>query len=333
MQKGKALNIARNFMSGRLRCVEFALTNACIAKCSFCDIWKQKPKIFVDKEKALTAIDKLAALGVSHLTLTGGEPLLHPNIVDFVARASANHVHNAVLDAVPRLITNKDLHLRLEEAGCDLISISFDSGDAETMAASRQVEGIMEEIEQTVATLKRTTKLQTMASVLIWNNNYDFLEEVCRRAQDIGFDLVSLNYPTFSRSEVYVLGGEGISLSKEKIIDALQDSLRLKKEGYRIINSSRSIENIIAYLRGEPVKYLCFGGSRVGFLDWFFDLRPCMQLPGVLGNIHELQESDLNRPACNDCNMSWYRDFSAFFHGVPSLPLIRDALADARQMF
>jgi MoaA/NifB/PqqE/SkfB family radical SAM enzyme len=327
MALGKNVNILKNFVKGKLRLAEFAITNACIAKCSFCDIWKQQPKVFVDRKKALAAIDRLADFGVSHITITGGEPLLHPNVVDFVERASKRKMNNAVLDAAPRLLARGDILKRLEDAGCDLISISFDSGDPVTMAESRQIPNIMEEMAGAMELIGKTS-LKTMASVLIWNDNYDKLGEVCLRAKNMGFDFVSLNYPTFSKSQVYPLGGEGVSLSRDKVIHGLREAVRLRKTGkYGIINSAVSMQNIINYLEDPAtVKYRCYGGSRVLFVDWFFDVRPCMQLPGVLGNILTMDESALARPACNDCNMSWYRDFSVYFHGLRSLPVLFDSL-------
>jgi MoaA/NifB/PqqE/SkfB family radical SAM enzyme len=327
MALGKNVNIFRNFVKGKLRLAEFAITNACIAKCSFCDIWKQQPKVFVDREKALAAIDRLADFGVSHITITGGEPLLHPNVVDFVERASKRKMNNAVLDAAPRLLTRGDILKRLEDAGCDLISVSFDSGDPITMAESRQIPNIMEEMAGAMELIGKTS-LKTMASVLIWNDNYDKLDEVCLRAKNMGFNFVSLNYPTFSKSQVYPLGGEGVSLSRDKVIHGLREAVRLRKTGkYGIINSAVSMQNIINYLEDpSTAKYRCYGGSRVLFVDWFFDVRPCMQLPGVLGNILTMDEEALARLACNNCNMSWYRDFSVYFHGLRSLPALFDSL-------
>jgi MoaA/NifB/PqqE/SkfB family radical SAM enzyme len=330
MALGKNRNIFKNFIRGKLRCTEFAITNACIAKCSFCEIWKQQPKVFVDREKALTAIDRLADFGVSHLTITGGEPLLHPNVIDFVERATKRKMNNAVLDAAPQLLMRNDILKKLEDSGCDLISISFDSGDPVTMAESRQIPDIMGEMAKAMELIGKTS-LKTMASVLIWNDNYDKLDEVCLRAKSMGFDFVSLNYPTFSKSQVYPLGGEGISLSREKVIHGLKEAVRLRKTGkYGIINSIISMKNIINYLEDPAtVKYYCHGGTRVLFVDWFFDVRPCMQLPNVLGNILTMDEKDLEQQPCNNCNMSWYRDFSMFFHGFRSLPVWVDSLFDS----
>ncbi|MDR0656580.1 MAG: radical SAM protein [Treponema sp.] len=333
MALGKNRNIFKNFIKGKLRFTEFAITNACIAKCSFCEIWKQQPKVFVDKDKALTAIDRLADFGVSHLTITGGEPLLHPNIVDFVARATKRKMNNAVLDAAPQLLMRNDILKRLEDAGCDLLSISFDSGDPVIMSESRQIPDIMGQMAKAMEMISKTT-LKTMASVLIWNDNYDKLDEVCRRAKNMGYDFISLNYPTFSKSQVYPLGGEGISLSREKVICGLKGAIRLKKAGNSgIINSVVSMKNIINYLEDPArAKYRCYGGTRVLFVDWFFDVRPCMQLPNVLGNILTMDEKDLELPSCNDCNMSWYRDFSMFFHGLRSVPVWIDSLFGSKDV-
>jgi MoaA/NifB/PqqE/SkfB family radical SAM enzyme len=276
----------------------------------------------VDREKALTVIDRLADLGLVHITFTGGEPLLHPAIVDLVERASSRNIHTAVLNAAPQLLMRQDMVQRLENAGCDMISISFDSGDPVTMAESRQIPHIMDDMAKAVGLIK-TTRIKTMASVLIWNDNYNKLNEVCVRAKTMGFDLVSLNYPTFSKSQVYPLGGEGISLSREKVIEGLESAIALRKTGkYGIINSPTSMRNIINYLKDPATaKYHCLGGSHVIFVDWFFDVRPCMQLPKVLGSMLIMEEKDFKAVPCNDCNMSWYRDFSALLQGIKSLPL------------
>jgi MoaA/NifB/PqqE/SkfB family radical SAM enzyme len=333
MANGKKRNLVKKFLQGRLRFTEFAITNACIAKCSFCDIWKQKPKIFVDREKALRAIDRLASFGVSHLTITGGEPLLHPDITAFVERAAANSMNNAVLNAAPSLLMRGDILKRLEGAGCDILSISFDSGDGVTMAESRKIPNIMEDMARAIEMIKRT-RLKTMASVLIWNDNYDKLEEVCVKAKNMGYDFISFNYPTFSESKVYPLGGDGISLSRDKVIEGLIEAIRLRKSGkYGIINSAISMRNIIDYLRDPAsARFHCLGGNHVLFLDWFFDVHPCMQLPKTLGNILDdsMTEADLCMPPCNDCNMSWYRDLSMFLYGPRSIPVLLETAAGVK---
>ena len=327
MARGLAGNVFRHGIRGRLKTAEFAITNACIAQCSFCEIWKQQPKVFVDRDKALYVIDRLADFGTVHITFTGGEPLLHPNIVDFVQKAASRSIYTSVLDAAPQLLFRNDIIKRLEDAGNNMISVSFDSGDPQIMAESRKIPNIMQDIVKAVEQIRKT-RIKAMASVLIWNNNYDRLESLCTEALNMGFNLISINYPTFSQSQVYPLGGEGISLSREKVIHGLESAIDLQKSGkYGILNSPSSMRNIINYLKDpKTVKYPCLGGTHVVFVDWFFDLHPCMQLPDVMGSMLTMEEKDFRRPVCNDCNMSWYRDFSALFQGVKSVPLWLESL-------
>ena len=333
MAQGKARNVFKNYFLGKLKVAEFAITNACIARCSFCDIWKQQPKVFVDREKALEVIDCLADHGTVHVTITGGEPLLHPHVVDFVRRATQRKMHSVVLDAAPQLLLKNDIVKRLEDAGNDMISISFDSSDPKIMAESRQIPNIMEDLSKAVEMISKT-KVKTMASVLIWNNNYNNLEEICKSAKNMGFDFVSINYPTFSKSNVYPLGGEGISLSREKVIEGMESAIKLRNSGkYNIINTTISMKNIIKFLQDPAsVKYKCLGGTGVVFVDWFFDVRPCMQIPKVLGNILTMEEKDYKMPPCNDCNMSWYRDFSAMLQGIKSFPVWMQSLEGFRAL-
>jgi MoaA/NifB/PqqE/SkfB family radical SAM enzyme len=326
----KQLNIAKNLVTGRIRFAEFAVTNVCIAKCSFCEIWKQRPKTFADRGKSLQVIDNLAAMGVSHITLTGGEPLLHPDIVDFVQRCTARRIHTSVLAAAPSLITAEKL-ARLDHAGNDMISISLDSDDPAVLEESRKIPNIMRDMETAVARIKRTG-IKSMASTLIWNNNHDRMDKLFDRATEMGFDLISVNYPTFSKSVVYPLGGEGISLSRDLVVESLERVIELKRSRrYSIINSVASMRNIISYLKDPAtVRYQCLGGYRVLFVDRDFDVRPCMQLPDVLGSMLTMKAKDLKKVPCNSCNMSWYRDFSDLAWGLKSLPVYREALRTSR---
>jgi MoaA/NifB/PqqE/SkfB family radical SAM enzyme len=134
----KHKHILKTFLNGSMRLAEFAVTNVCIAKCSFCDIWKQKPKNSLSIRRRVLAIDKLADFGVAHIT-HGREPLIHPNIIDFAKKCTSRSIHNVVLDSAPSLITDAILD-GLDEARSDMISISFDSDDPKVFEESRRIQ-------------------------------------------------------------------------------------------------------------------------------------------------------------------------------------------------
>jgi MoaA/NifB/PqqE/SkfB family radical SAM enzyme len=318
----KLLTGTWQYITGNYRACEFALTNICVAQCSFCGIWKQQPKIRVNRQDALDTIDHLASLGIRFVTLTGGEPLLHPNIAELVERCTRRGVVTSVLDADPRLLTEKTV-TELKEAKADFVCISIDHYTDEIEYQARKIPGLLDHISNAVGKLKRA-KVRSVASVLISNFNHTELRPLMDKCVSLGFDYVSINYPEHSLSPVYELGGEMVTLTKMQIIRAIEDVISIKKLGYGIVNPVDSMQNIIRYLKDEPVDYLCLGGNRVLFVDWFLDVYPCMHLDQSMGNIFNLTENKLLAGKCNACNMSWYRDFSVYLQGARSIvPLFR----------
>jgi MoaA/NifB/PqqE/SkfB family radical SAM enzyme len=93
----KRLSVLKGFLKGDIKMCEFALTNVCTAKCNFCSIWKQKPKVIADTENTLRAIAHLSKIGVRFITLTGGEPLIHPHLERIIEHCSDHHIITAVL--------------------------------------------------------------------------------------------------------------------------------------------------------------------------------------------------------------------------------------------
>jgi len=317
----KQLSIIKDLLRNRLRLCEFAVTNMCTAQCQFCSIWKQKDKIRVDTEKALQTISHLATLGVRFITLTGGEPLLHPDFDKLVERCTQEDIISAVLAADSRLFTERRLDA-LERSKADLVCISVDSHEERIAYESRKIPDTLARTRRAVEELSRR-KIKTMASTLICDFNYNALRELFQSCVDMGFDFITVNYPEFSQSPVYTLGGDAITLSKEHLIDRLMEVMELKKEFPQIVNPVNSLENIISYLEDETPEFPCLGGYRVFFIDWFFQAYPCMHLGRSMGDVLELKLSDFKKEPCNQCNMSWYRDFSVYFQGLKSIrPLL-----------
>lgn len=327
MKLNKQLNFVRGLLRNKIRFCEFALTNTCSAQCSFCTIWQQKPKVSVDIDKALKTIDRLAKLHVKFITLTGGEPIIHPHVEDIVQRCTDRGMISSVLLADPRLLTENKLNA-LSKAGVDMIAISMDHYEDSVLYESRKIEGLTSKIEDAVSRINAKGGIDSMASILISTYNHKSLEVLFERVKEIGFTSIAINYPEFSQSPVYTLGGEGINLTKQEVAAALEDVIRLKKKGYNIVNPELSIKNIISYLVGNGSKYKCYGGSRVLFVDWYFHVHPCMHLADNYGDILDMKEKDLKKKSCDACNMSWYRDISIYFSGIksirPILSIVRD---------
>jgi len=99
-------------------------TRRCNLACAYCNEYDSVSKP-VATEEMLRRIDQLAALGTTIITISGGEPLLHPDL-DLLIRRIRHH------GIIPTLITNGYLLTparirRLNRAGLHNLQISIDN--------------------------------------------------------------------------------------------------------------------------------------------------------------------------------------------------------------
>src|SRR5689334_10057688 len=96
----------------------------CNLACKYCNEFDDFSKP-VPTETMFRRIDKLAELGTSVITISGGEPLLHPDLDDIIRRIRSNGM-------VAGMITNgyllvADRIQRLNRAGLEWLQISIDN--------------------------------------------------------------------------------------------------------------------------------------------------------------------------------------------------------------
>jgi MoaA/NifB/PqqE/SkfB family radical SAM enzyme len=96
----------------------------CNLACEYCNEYDDFSKP-VPTEEMFRRVDKLAALGTSVITISGGEPLLHPELDDIIRRIRKNGM-------IAGMITNGYLLVperiqRLNRAGLEWLQISIDN--------------------------------------------------------------------------------------------------------------------------------------------------------------------------------------------------------------
>lgn len=96
----------------------------CNLACEYCNEFDDFSKP-VPTEEMFRRVDKLGALGTSVITISGGEPLLHPDLDEIIRRIRSNGI-------VAGLITNgyllvPDRIQKLNQAGLEWLQISIDN--------------------------------------------------------------------------------------------------------------------------------------------------------------------------------------------------------------
>ena len=190
MQKDGArkLRTMRNFLAGRLIHTNLQLLYACNFRCQICDFWQPSYKDAGRLSACEVSLisNKLAQIGPQIVSIGGGEPLLHPEIVNVVRALSRHHF--------PVMICNgwfmtPELARQLWQAGIYEVSISIDYAHSDRHDAQRGVPGAHARALQALRVLNETRvhPLQRVHMIsVIFDDNLDDVEPLIQTCRAMG---------------------------------------------------------------------------------------------------------------------------------------------------
>jgi len=117
--------------------VSIALTGRCNLRCQHCYPTVRNAQLSFPAVARL--LDELHTMGVFSLSLSGGEPLLHPDLESIITLGHEKGFHH-LLFTNGLLITEQKAH-RLKALGVDEVNISLDAADADQHDRFRGVSG------------------------------------------------------------------------------------------------------------------------------------------------------------------------------------------------
>lgn len=297
------------------RC-EFALNNACNANCGFCNFARDKlPKErweYAEREGAFDAIDILFRQGIRYLILTGGEPTLHPDLIDIISHAAGKGmkvmmVSNAGLFK-PRRI--KDY----ADAGLSSFVISIDAATAELHEENRGLPGVCDKIREAN---KEIASLGMIATASVTLSRLLDIDALPPFLEDLGFECVTFSYPLTNLNSSFLGYRDSglVDFTGDELI-ALFDKVKALKSRTRlhIVNPTQSLDEMQRFVRNEPQKFPCLGGYRYFYLDWKLQLWRCHFWEKPLCSIYDFDDSKLVRDGCTRCMIDCYRDASTMQH-------------------
>ncbi|GAB4575187.1 MAG: GTP 3',8-cyclase MoaA [Anaerolineae bacterium] len=145
----------RDRLGRPLDTLRISLTDRCNFRCAYCMPASGGPYHFLRRAELLTDAEfvrltrVLVGLGVRKIRLTGGEPLLRPEVAEIVAGLAAlDGVHDLAMTTNGYLLARKARALK--DAGLDRVNVSLDSLDNATF---RQLNGNRSDVSQVLAGL------------------------------------------------------------------------------------------------------------------------------------------------------------------------------------
>lgn len=122
--------------------VAWEITRACALACRHCRaeaIPRRDPRELTTEE-ARAVVDEIAALRPMVLVITGGDPLMRPDVFEIAGYATASGLRVALSPSATALLT-RDAIARSQEAGVQMMHVSLDGATPESHDAFRGVRG------------------------------------------------------------------------------------------------------------------------------------------------------------------------------------------------
>jgi MoaA/NifB/PqqE/SkfB family radical SAM enzyme len=245
----------------------------CNLSCAYCNEYEKGTEpVPLDKVKGW--IDKLADLGTAHVTISGGEPMMHPELDEIIT-----HIRKRGM--IAGLITNgyylnpKRIR-RLNDAGLEYLQISIDNVEPDEVSQKS-----LNLLDKRLCWLSEHAEFEVNINSVLGagiKNPGDALV-ITKRAIELGF-----------KTTVGIIHEEGGSLKplgteEQQIYLEIRQLIR-RQHGFLMRELSlesdrlnKFQENLVA---GKPNEWRCRAGARYLYVDEFGRVQYCSQQRGRL---------------------------------------------------
>jgi AdoMet-dependent heme synthase len=174
-----------NILPHTLRMVAWEVTRSCNLACGHCRASAVRGPYEgeLDTEKCKLILDEIVAVGKPVIILTGGEPLLRPDICEIAAYGDGKGLR-MVLATNGTLVTEAAAE-NLIRAGIKRVSVSIDGPEAESHDAFRGVPGAFAGAMAGIAAMKRAG-LEFQINTTITKTNLSRIREIHDLAHRLG---------------------------------------------------------------------------------------------------------------------------------------------------
>lgn len=247
------LDVERPFLA------QLVVTRRCNLACGYCNEYDDFSKP-VPAEVIKGRLDHLARLGTVVVTLTGGEPLLHPKLDELVAHAVS---HGMVCTTISNgyAFTRRWID-RLNRAGLTLVQISIDNLEPNEVS-----EKSLSKIQKRLVLLKQHARFGVNVNAVLGSCSPDATRTLVSEVEKLGFFMtVGLLHDGKGQLDPGLAGRE---------LPALYQELRRRSKKSMFHHVGEGWEDSMIAEREVPFR--CRAGARYLYVDEHGSVSYCSQ--------------------------------------------------------
>ena len=291
-----SLNSSPQGKGNSVKMIAWEVTRSCNLNCAHCRAAASCGPYAgeLSTDKCFKLVDEIASVSSPVIILTGGEPLLRPDIFE-IATYGTNKGLRMVMATNGTLVTPA-VAQKMIQSGIKRVSISIDGKDAHSHDAFRQEKGAFDKAMSGIKILKNSG-MEFQINTTITAANLDQIKDIFKLAKDIGAAAhhIFLLVPTGRGKD---LAGQAITAAdyEETLMWFHQESLSCEIQlkatcaphYFRIMHQNKPKSD-------QPVKKVgghfhestrgCLGGITFCFISHVGQVQPCGYLELNCGNV------------------------------------------------
>lgn len=280
--------------------VAWEVTRACALRCLHCraDAQPHRAPGELDAADGMRLVDDLARFGPVTLILTGGDPMLRPDLVEIAERATGRGLRVALTPSATGKVTPARL-AALRAAGVEQLAISLDGSGADDHDAMRGVRGSFARSLRILG-WAREAGFTIQVNTTVTRHNVHRIPQMAANAVDAGAAMWSVFFlvPTGRGQRADMLDAEGQERALRTLVGMRgQLPLRVKvtaAPAVRRVEQQMAEEGLVP---PAPAPWPVNDARGFMFISHDGEVCPSGFLPVSAGNVRRASAVDLYRDA------------------------------------
>jgi len=264
---------------------QLIVTRRCNLTCGYCTEHDNSSNP-VAYDNLRRRVDALHRLRVTHITILGGEPLLHPQISQIVAYGRA---HSTVSITTNGSLVSDDIIERLNDADLNHMQVSIDSAEVDP---THYLQKTLKLLQPKLERLKAKARFDVHLAAVLCEKSADGVEPLLQKASEIGMPItLSIVHDPTGRC----------AIKGEQYVSKWEYYGRQANQfGFGMIG----FEYGRKLLAGEMPAWKCRAGARSLYIDEFGNAQYCSAQMGRLNkpileySWNDVREQSRHRKGC-----------------------------------